>query len=275
MIPGPVEDHRGREGGNLVYPVFSRRSRGVSVGINLFPDKKRCSFDCPYCEVFPFAEGAEFSLALMEESLQAALAGFARQGTPVADVCFSGSGEPTMSVHFPSALESAARIREEFAPAAALVLITNGTGLLDPGIFEILRQAAAGPFKLDIWLKLDAGTEAWYQRMARSSVPFAALTGKIREFVRCAPATLQTMLCAAGGAAPSGEEASAWERLAAELAGGGGPSGGLRKIQLYGKARPSPLDPLAEALDASYLEARAASLRRALAGMRVPVEVFP
>ncbi|MDR2482470.1 MAG: radical SAM protein, partial [Treponema sp.] len=158
MIAGPVEDHRGRERGSLVYPVFSRRSRGVSVGINLFPDKKRCSFDCPYCEVFPFAGAAAFSLALMEESLQETLAEFSRQGTPAADVCFSGSGEPTMSAHFPRALESAARIRAEFTPAPALVLITNGTGLLDPGMFEILRRAAAGPFKLDIWLKLDAGT---------------------------------------------------------------------------------------------------------------------
>src|SRR5437764_15445338 len=33
-----------------VYPVLSRRSRGVSVGINLNPDKA-CNFDCIYCQV--------------------------------------------------------------------------------------------------------------------------------------------------------------------------------------------------------------------------------
>jgi len=33
-----------------VYPVISRRSQGVSIGINLNIDKA-CNFDCPYCQV--------------------------------------------------------------------------------------------------------------------------------------------------------------------------------------------------------------------------------
>ena len=32
------------------YPVISRRSRGVSLGMNLNPDKV-CNFNCVYCEV--------------------------------------------------------------------------------------------------------------------------------------------------------------------------------------------------------------------------------
>src|SRR5665213_1458021 len=34
----------------FVYPVLSRRSRGISIGINLNPDKV-CNFDCIYCQV--------------------------------------------------------------------------------------------------------------------------------------------------------------------------------------------------------------------------------
>ena len=34
----------------FVYPVLSRRSQGLSVGINLNPDKV-CNFDCIYCQV--------------------------------------------------------------------------------------------------------------------------------------------------------------------------------------------------------------------------------
>ena len=42
-----VGEHRsGREAGRLVYPVISRRSGGLSLGINLFPDAKDCPFDC-------------------------------------------------------------------------------------------------------------------------------------------------------------------------------------------------------------------------------------
>ena len=33
-----------------VYPVISGRSKGLSIGINLNPDK-RCNFDCVYCSV--------------------------------------------------------------------------------------------------------------------------------------------------------------------------------------------------------------------------------
>jgi wyosine [tRNA(Phe)-imidazoG37] synthetase (radical SAM superfamily) len=34
----------------FVYAVVSRRSRGVSVGINLSPEKA-CNFNCVYCQV--------------------------------------------------------------------------------------------------------------------------------------------------------------------------------------------------------------------------------
>ena len=34
----------------FVYPVLSRRARGLSIGINLNPDKV-CNFDCVYCQV--------------------------------------------------------------------------------------------------------------------------------------------------------------------------------------------------------------------------------
>ena len=34
----------------FVYPVLSRRSRGLSIGVNLNPDKV-CNFDCIYCQV--------------------------------------------------------------------------------------------------------------------------------------------------------------------------------------------------------------------------------
>ena len=47
----PVRDHRRVFQEYIyVYPVISRRARGLSIGINLNPDKV-CNFDCIYCEV--------------------------------------------------------------------------------------------------------------------------------------------------------------------------------------------------------------------------------
>jgi hypothetical protein len=47
-------------------------------------------------------------------------------------------------------------------------------------------------------------------------------------------------------------------------------------VQIYGKARPAPEDPLAEAVPAAFLEERATLLRAALAkaGSAMPVYVY-
>ena len=293
----PVGDHEGREKGLIVYPVYSRRSGGLSVGVNLFPDKKSCIFDCPYCEVFPFSPGTArrqnaLSPGQMEEDLRDAIATALERKIPVKDICFSGNGEPTMSPYFPEALERAGRVRTELVNAAELVLITNGTGLLDERLFSLLRSAALGmlcPPGLNIWLKLDAGTPQWYKKMNRCDIPFEKIVEKIEKFASCAPVTLQTMICAVDGEAPPPEEADAWEKLVLKLAVAAAaesalsPAGlSLRKVQIYGKARPSPEDPKATALPLEYLEKRGLSLRAAAAaeagvllGPAPKVEVYP
>jgi len=278
---GSIENHRKREKGVLVYSVYSRRSCGLSVGINLFPDKKQCSFDCPYCEVFPFSNNSGFYADFMEDDLRAAIAFALKKNIPVRDICFSGNGEPTLSPDFPEALEKAGRVRTELVPDAQLVLITNGSFLLEEKLFSLLARAAIS-LDLNIWLKLDAGTNFWYKKMNRSVLPFEKIIEKIKEFTARAPVTIQTMICAVDGEGPPKEEAEAWEKLLVELVQAGGAKGntGIRKVQVYGKARPAPEDPKASALPVICLEERAASLRAALASAFTaanipPVEVYP
>ena len=274
----PITNHRQREKGVLVYPVYSRRSGGLSVGINLFPDRKSCPFDCPYCEVFPFASDAAFSPGQMESDLRAAVAAALERNVAIRDICFSGNGEPSLSPAFPEALERAGCVRGEMAPSAELVVITNGAGLLQAHVFSLLRDAAIGDLALNIWLKLDAGTLGWYQRINRAAIPFENMVAQIKAFAACAPVTIQTMLCAIDGNAPPPEEAQAWETLVCELAviAANGTGGGIRKVQIYGKARPAPEDPKAQALPVDYLEARAMSLRRIFTekNISIPVEVY-
>jgi histidinol dehydrogenase len=219
----------------------------------------------------------------MEKELAAAITGALERNIPVRDICFSGNGEPTMSADFPEALERAGRVRLGMADAAELVLITNGSGLLDGRLFSLLRDAAASS-GLNIWLKLDAGTPEWYKKMNRSCLPFEEIIEKIKEFTACAPVTIQTMICAVDGEDPPPEEARSWEKLVLDMAVNASPGGSskdvakgsggvIRKVQIYGKARPSPEDPKATALPAEYLERRAASLRAT--GIMPKVEVYP
>ncbi|MGI9456769.1 MAG: radical SAM protein, partial [Aeoliella sp.] len=94
----------------FVYPVLSRRSRGISVGVNLNPDKI-CNFDCIYCQVdrtrqsetrFVETEGLVREL---KDVLRLVATGeiyetpkFANVPTELRrlnDIAFSGDGEPT------------------------------------------------------------------------------------------------------------------------------------------------------------------------------------
>jgi histidinol dehydrogenase len=290
MNIGAVTEHRKKEGDAVIYPVYSRRSGGLSIGINLFPDRKVCSFDCPYCEVFPFETNEGFTIETMKTALALTIRDARLSGIPVKDICFSGSGEPSMSPWFTKAVTAAAALQKEMVPDAKLVVITNGSGMLNRELFEFLQTAAlpvtaetpntsslpAGVPGLDlhIWLKLDAATASWYRLMNRSDIPHGELLSGIRSFAATsAPFTVQTMLCMAGGALPPTEETTAWVQLVTELAV---LSSHLRAVQIYGKARPAPEDPLTETVPAALLEERASLLRLALekAKQTVPVEVY-
>src|SRR5579862_9733163 len=62
------------QGNRYVYPVVSRRSKGISIGVNLNPDKV-CNFDCIYCSVdrtvAPVTRSVD--LALLRQELAAML----------------------------------------------------------------------------------------------------------------------------------------------------------------------------------------------------------
>ena len=159
-----------------------------------------------------------------------------------------------------------------------MVVISNGAGLLDNEVFHTLVHQAARPRGLKVWLKVDAGTEAWHRAMSRSAVPYLPLREKIKDFAARAPFIIQTMLCRIRGALPPEEERRAWEELAAELALAAlsrGPT--PLTAHLYGKARPAPEDPLAQGVPASYIEEQAASLTRSLEkrGLCLRALVFP
>ena len=268
MDIGSIENHRSREKGSLVYPVNSRRARGLSIGINLFPDRKICSFNCPYCEVFPFPHRAEFEIEKMGADLQLALATAREQNLVIKDICFSGNGEPSLSPHFPEALEKVYHIRNIIVPEAAVVLITNGSGLFKKDIFDLMVNKAQ--IGLNIWLKVDAGTEDWYKKMNQpQNCEYSLLINRIREFSALTPFIIQTMICKFNGMPPPNDEEEAWLKLITELSA----PGKLQQVQIYGKARPGPKDLLSEALDPGYLEKRAGALRSLIPG--IPVDVFP
>jgi histidinol dehydrogenase len=264
----PREHRREREAGRLVYPVNSRRSGGLSVGVNLFPDKKLCNFDCPYCEVFPFSSHEPFNVGEFALELEDFFSRRKEAEFPLEPVCFSGNGEPTLSPVLGDALEAAETAREKYCPSAKLVLITNSSGFCREAVYSLL-DGFASQHSLSVWAKLDAGNEDWYAKMNRSSVKFPELLSGLERWIMDHDTVIQTMLCAVRGEGPSLGELLAyadvlnrWIRMGARIT----------EIHLYGQARPAP-DASSSPLPNDTLEEAAQDLRTLLADA-VPVRTF-
>ncbi len=264
-------DHRRELGANrYVYAVVSRRAQGLSIGINLNPDKV-CNFDCPYCQVDRTPAGlAGLSRGVVVADLITeldTLLDWVADGTlwsrppfdttpaplrRVADIALAGDGEPTSSRAFAAAAEQVkvARSRHRL-DATPIRLLTNATLLHRASVRRGL------PHIDDIWAKLDAGTEAWFRRVDGTTFPFARILENLTALACERPITLQSMFPAISGEGPSEAEIDAWlERICAIRLTGGT----IQAIQVYTVAR-DPSDPTFGALPAGRLEQIAARAR--------------
>lgn len=197
--PLSIQSHdRNSDQGWLVYPVLSRRSQGVSIGINLNPDK-RCNFDCIYCQVDRTTLGSvpDVDVELISQQLshyleRVAQSGGSWQGKPVKDIAFSGDGEPTTCPQYAEVLQEVIRLKRHYGlDHLNLVLITNATRFDNPTF-----QATLPVFYENrgvVWAKLDAGDEATYREILSTRFPFQRLLGNLVWLGRQYPITLQSM----------------------------------------------------------------------------------
>lgn len=254
-----------------VYAVVARRSGGLSVGVNLNPDKA-CNFDCIYCQVDRTTPSAvrEVDLAQLADELDrllAAAASGALFAEPpfdrlpadrhvVCDIAFSGDGEPTTCPLFHAAVRIAAAARQRFKlEQTKLVLITDACYLKKDSVRAALADmdAANG----EIWAKLDAGTEAYYQQVNRPNYPLAHVLDNILDAARARPVVIQSLWMRVHGAPPSEAEIDAFaDRLNATVAAGGR----IKLVQLYTIARQTA-EPYATMLTDAELDALAARVR--------------
>src|SRR5689334_19729799 len=184
---------RSFEANRFVYPVLSRRSGGISVGVNLNPDKI-CNFDCIYCQVdrttqneTQFVETQQL-LEELEATLQLVASGelFGHpqfKETPqkfrrLNDIAFSGDGEPTTYRNFDEIIAACAAVKQRLGlEAVKMVLITNASMFHRPHVqrgLQILHQNNG-----EIWAKLEAGTAEYFQLVDRTPIPFQQILDNI------------------------------------------------------------------------------------------------
>ena len=269
----PTLHPRARRLNRYVYAVRARRSRGISIGINLDP-QKTCNFDCVYCEVIDRREIEKGTgrPAIAAEDVEKELAEelALHQGSasgPVRDISFAGDGEPSTFRGFLPLSRRLFDVRDAAGFGdVPFVLITNGSGLAR----EEMRAAhdlfaeRGGVF----WIKLDAGTEDTYRRICRTAVPFSRILDNLAEAARRHPVVVQSMFLRWKGAAPDAGEVSAWAGRLRDVVSSGGR---LSLVQVYTVARET-MEPGVTALTGEELEGIAAAARAAVPG--VAVETF-
>ena len=149
-----------------VYPVVSRRSQGVSVGLNLNINNS-CNWRCVYCQVPnlikakpPLVDLERMSFEL-DKVLEWILSGdFFTKHIPLKyrrlnDICIAGNGEPTLSASFLEVIKiiHEMRIKHNINDIKS-ILITNGSCIkvgnhIEKGILSLNELNG------NVWFKVD------------------------------------------------------------------------------------------------------------------------
>jgi wyosine [tRNA(Phe)-imidazoG37] synthetase (radical SAM superfamily) len=236
------------EENRFVYPVLSRRSEGISIGVNLNPDKV-CNFDCIYCQVDRTTQsqtrfvGVKQLLAELEDMLTLAVSGALfehekfRHTPPefrrLSDIAFSGDGEPTTYKNFDEIIAACAEVKRRLGlDAVKMVLITNASMFHRPHVvrgLEILDQNNG-----EIWAKLEAGTEEYFKLVDRTPIPFRQILDNITAAAKVRPLVIQALFMRVSGEPPSEQELEAFCDRLSEIQSAGGK---LKLVQIYTVAR--------------------------------------
>lgn len=233
----------------FVYVVVSARARGLSIGVNMNPDK-RCDFDCVYCEVNRGIPAREtiLDVDVMALELRKTI-DFVREGRlrerpwyrampdellQLRHVALSGDGEPTLAPNFEEVLQEVIHVRALTTSSFfKLVLITNSVGLDLPQVQNGLKHFT----KLDeVWAKLDGGTQAYLDRVNRPGARIERILANILLVARERPVVIQSLFPAINGEEPPLEEIDHYAERLNELKRAGAR---IALVQIYSAARPT------------------------------------
>jgi wyosine [tRNA(Phe)-imidazoG37] synthetase (radical SAM superfamily) len=234
----------------FVYMVISPRARGLSVGVNMNPDK-RCNFDCVYCEVNRGAPATESGLDVdvmateLTDTITLVRSGALRERPcyrnlsadlmQLRHVALSGDGEPTHCANFTEAVQAVMHVRARGQlPFFKIVLLTNASGLDLPTVQSGLQLFTG---RDEIWAKLDAGTQTYMDRINRPQVSLDKILANILMVARQRRVVIQSLFPSINGLEPPPEEIEAYAQRLKELTDAGAQ---ISLVQIYSATRPTP-----------------------------------
>jgi len=160
------------------------------------------------------------------------------------DIAFSGDGEPTTCPEFGDVVCAVADVkRRRGLTDVKLVLITNASMLHQAKVRSALAVLDAN--QGEIWAKLEAGTEAYYRQVDRTTIPFQRIFANITEAARVRPLVIQALFMRLHGEPPPAQELTAFCDRLGEIVQAGGR---ISLVQVYTVAR-IPAEPFVAPLE--------------------------
>lgn len=266
-------DHdRDSAGLTYVYPVISRRSGGLSIGINLNPNNA-CNWRCIYCQVPDLIRGSSPKIELQQ--LKDELDGFLNNVVhgnfydhydvvedlrTIKDIAISGNGEPTSAADFDQVVELITQLIRQFNlhEKIKLVLITNGSlahkKVVQSGL-SIMREING-----EAWFKLDSATDTGLRTINNAGISLEKVKENLKTMSALCPTWLQTCVFKLDGEYPSENERESYLQFLLWLKEEGIKVNG---VLLYGLARPSMQveAPRLSAVSAEWMEEFANEIR--------------
>ncbi len=242
-------DHsRDSAGLTYVYPVISRRSGGLSIGINLNPNNA-CNWRCIYCQVPDLIRGTSPEIDLqqlqneLDEFLNDVIHGdfydryeVAEELRIINDIAISGNGESTTSAEFDQVVELIGQSINRFGlqDKIKLVLITNGSLVHK----EIVQSGLSKMRSIngEVWFKLDSATDAGLKNINNAGISIDRVKENLKIVSALCPTWLQTCVFKLDGELPSRNECECYLQFLSSLKKDNIKVNG---VLLYGLARPS------------------------------------
>lgn len=231
-----------------VYLVNSRRSGGLSIGINLNTNNA-CNWQCVYCQVDGLIRGSAppVKVDVLETELHSVLDDilhgdfYSRHNIPpdyrvIRDIAISGNGEPTTCRDFDRVVEVINQVKSVYVlpDSMKIVLITNGSLIHRPVVKKGIRLMAE--MNGEIWFKLDSATETGIHSINHVQMSIEKTRENLATAAALCPVWLQTCVFARDGRPPSAAEQDAYLQFIAGLLPD---SIKICGVYLYGIARPS------------------------------------
>ncbi len=245
-----TSDHsRDRIGYKYIYPVISRRSGGLSIGINLNTNNA-CNWRCIYCQVPNLTRGSAPPVQLdklkgeLDEFLKTILDGsfFKAEKIPeklqkIQDIAISGNGEPTTADEFDQVVEIVESVLNNLLlNKTKCILITNGSLVNRDYVKRGLDRLAS--INGEVWFKIDSATKDGIDRINQVSGTELSTLKRLDIAANHCPTYIQTCVFTYDGENPSDNDKNAYVELLREAIDREIP---LKGVLLYGVERPSLL----------------------------------